>query len=263
MDPEELACIIDHTELSPSATESSLKRLCEEAKSYQFRSVCVNPHYVKFCVEQLKWEEPVVDATVGFPLGQNTPEEKTFETKRAVREGAEEIDMVMNIEAFKDGKYDLVKREIEAVANTAEDEVIKVIIESGYLTYEEIIKASEIVKESGANFVKNATGFGPYGANIPHIWLMRRAVGDEFGVKAAGGIRDFRDAFRMIAAGANRIGTSSGPKIIDDLKKADHTSWIVEENPCRLCPGHMIPTTIRNKLLRYYKSRCDDCPHGD
>lgn len=260
--PEKIARMIDNTELSPGETEDSLKSFCDEARSYQFHSVSVNPYYTRFCADHLEGENIQVDTAVGFPLGQTTPEEKAFETKRAIEDGASEIDVVMNIAAFRDEKRDFVERDIEAVVDAANGNLVKVIIETGYLTYEEVIEASKLVKDSGADFVKNSTGFGPYGANIPHILLMREAVGENFGVKAAGGIRDFRDALRMIAAGANRIGTSAGTDIIDGFKRADHRSWTTEEPPCDLCPSQKVaPADVPSSVYQYYKSKCVGCPY--
>jgi deoxyribose-phosphate aldolase len=218
MPPEELAKIIDHTELNPNTSSETMKKLCDEAKVYHFHSVCVNPFWTSFCADELKGTDAKVSTVVGFPLGQTTSEEKAFETKRAIKEGANEIDMVMNVAAFKDKKHDLVRREIDAVVEAAEGNLVKVILETGYLTYEEIPQACRIVLESGADFVKNSTGFGPLGATVPHIILMRESVGDNFGVKAAGGIYDFRDALWMIAAGANRIGSSHGVTILDGYR---------------------------------------------
>ena len=214
MPPEELAKIIDHTELTPNKPSGSMKRLCDEAKAYHFHSVCVNPFWTRFCANELKDTDVKISTVVGFPLGQTTSEEKAFETKQAIKEGANEIDMVMNVAAFKDKKYDFVRGDIEAVVEAAEGNTVKVILETGYLTYEEIPQACRMVMGAEADFVKNSTGFGQLGATVPHIALMREAVGDNFGVKAAGGIYDFRDALWMIAAGANRIGSSSGVKIV-------------------------------------------------
>lgn len=257
---EDLADFIDHTELSPYATENSLNGLCNEAKNFGFYSVCVHPFYAQFCAKKLEGTGVSTDVVVGFPLGQTTSEEKAFETEKAIEAGASEIDMVMNIGAFKDERYDLVKEDIEAVVNASRENTVKVIIETSYLTYEEITRACELVKEAGADFVKNGTGFGPYGANVPHIFFMRRAVGEDFGVKAAGGISDSRDALRMIAAGANRIGTSSGVKIIESHKEENPKNWRVEENPCPLCPSEMIsPGEVPDDVYQYYKSKCESC----
>lgn len=216
--PRELAKIIDHTELTPNKPSLAIKRLCDEAKTYHFHSVCVNPFWTRFCANELKDTDVKISTVVGFPLGQTTLEEKEFEAKRAIKEGANEIDTVMNVAAFKDKKYDFVRKELETIVQAAEGNMVKVILETGYLTYEEIPQACRIVMKAEADFVKNSTGFGPLGATVPHIVLMRETVGDNFGVKAAGGIYDFRDALWMIAAGANRIGSSSGVKIVDSYQ---------------------------------------------
>lgn len=229
MSPEELAKIIDYTELTPNKPSESMKKLCDEAKAYHFHSVCVNPFWTRFCADELKGTDVKISTVVGFPLGQTTSEDKAFETKRAIQEGANEVDMVMNVAAFKDKKYDSVREDIEAVVKAAEGNKVKVILETGYLTYEEIPQACRIVMEANADFVKNSTGFGQLGATVPHIALMREAVGDKFGVKAAGGIHEFRDAMWMVAAGANRIGSSAGVKIVDGYRLAKHADWLVED----------------------------------
>lgn len=259
---EELAGIIDHTELSPYKTSSSLEKLCEEAKSYNFHSVCVNPHFTKLCSEKLEGTNIEVDTVVGFPLGQTTPEIKSSETEKAVEDGASEIDMVMNISAFREGNYDLVIDDIKSVLETAQENTVKVIIESGFLTYEEVRKASKLVKKAGADFVKNATGFGPCGANISHIYLMRKTVGDEMGVKSAGGIHDFKDAYLMIAAGASRIGASAGVEIIESYEKIDLGDWIENVDPCSLCPSKMLsPEDVPASTHEYYESKCQGCKY--
>lgn len=257
---EELAGLIDHTMLSPYATEGSLERLCREGEKYGFNTVAVNPYYTKFCANRLEGKDVGVDTAVGFPLGQTTLEEKAFETERAVEDGATEVDMVMNIGAFRDEKYEFVEDEIRAVIDAAEGHSVKVIIETGYLTYEQVRDASKLVRDSGADFVKNSTGFGPLGANIPHIHLMREAVGEECGVKAAGGIRNFRDALRMIAAGASRIGASSGVEIVNGYEASDRKEWSREEVPCNLCPsGNISATEVPESVFGYYESKCSDC----
>jgi len=262
--PEELAKTIDHTKLSPYKPTGSMKKLCEEAKAYHFHSVCVNPCWTRFCANELKGTDVKVDTVVGFPLGQTTPEEKAFETKQAIGEGASEIDMVMNVAKFKDKDYDFVRDDVKAVVEAAGGKTVKVILETGYLTYEEISGACKIVKEAGADFVKNSTGFGPFGATIPHILLMREAVGGDFGVKAAGGINNFRDALRMIAAGANRIGTSAGVKIMDSYRWARHSDWLIEEIPCRLCPSRKASfASMPKSVFQYYKMQCVNCPYRE
>jgi deoxyribose-phosphate aldolase len=260
--PEELAKLIDHTKLTPYKSMGSMKRLCEEAKAYHFYSVCINPYWTRFCTNELKGTDIIVDTVVGFPLGQTTTKEKVLETKEAIEEGASEIDMVMNVAAFKDKNFDFVREDIKAVAEATGGNPVKVILETGYLTYEEITIACKLVKEAGADFVKNSTGLGPFGATIPHVVLMRRAVGKNFGVKAAGDINEFRDALRMIVAGANRIGSSSGVRIIDSYRWAKHSDWLIEEIPCRLCPSRKATFKSMPKLVfQYYKLKCVDCPY--
>ncbi|MEM3402045.1 MAG: deoxyribose-phosphate aldolase [Candidatus Hadarchaeales archaeon] len=259
LSPEDLAQMIDHTKLTPYKATESIEKLCNEAKLYNFRCICVNPYFTKFCAQKLSGTGIEIATVVGFPLGQATPEVKALEAKKAVEDGATEIDMVMNVAAFKDKNYEVVKEDIEGVVE-ASGVPVKVILETGYLTYEEIVKACEIVMEAGAHFVKTSTGFGPLGANIPHVYLMRRTVGEKFGVKAAGGVENFRDALRMVAAGANRIGTSSGVKIIDTYSWARHTDWYIDEIPCRLCPSRKATFgKMPENVFQYYKTRCVDC----
>jgi deoxyribose-phosphate aldolase len=216
LSPEELAKMIDHALLRPEKSSDSFRNLCREARKYHFHSVCVNPAWVRFCAEELRGSGVRVVATVSFPFGQMTSRMKALEAMEAIENGASEVDMVMNIGAFKEGNYDYVRRDIEAVVKAVGGNVVKVIIEAGYLTDDEVVKACEIVKSSGAHFVKTATGFGPTGATVPHVYLMRRAVGDDFGVKASGGIRSLHDVLLMIAAGANRIGSSSSVRIMEE-----------------------------------------------
>jgi len=216
---EKLAKMIDHTQLNPSAEYQKIERLCEEALKYGFHSVCVNPCHVSRCAKLLKDSEIKIDCAVGFPLGATTAEVKAFETRNAIENGAHEIDMVINIGALRSRDYKLVKRDIEGVVKAAQGRVVKVIIESGFLTDEEIVKACELAKEAGADFVKTSTGFGPKGALPSHVKLMRKTVGKDMGVKAAGGIRDFRSALRLIEAGANRLGTSASISIIEGMER--------------------------------------------
>lgn len=259
--PEKLAQMIDHTQLSPYKPKSDLKKLCDEAKAYNFYSVCVNPYWTTFCENELKGTDIEIAVVVGFPLGANTSKLKALETKEAVENGATEIDMVMNVGAFRDKNHDFVKEDIKAVLDAAAGNPLKVIIESGYLTYEQITEASKLVKEAGAQFVKNSTGFGPMGATIPHVYMMREAVGNGFGVKASGSINDFRDALRMAAAGATRLGTSAGVKIMDSYTWARLTDWDIEEIPCRLCPSRKANFDKMPKgVFQYYKMKCVTCP---
>ena len=213
---EKLAGMIDHTFLKPDATVEDIKRLCAEAKKHHFASVCVNPTYVKLAADMLKGTGIKVCTVIGFPLGATTPSVKAFETKNAIVNGAEEMDMVINIGALKSGDCKTVKQDISTVVDAAGDAVVKVIIETGALTDEEKIKACRLAKESGADFVKTSTGLGFEGATVRDVKLMRRAVGEDMGIKASGGIRTYDDAVVLVEAGATRIGTSAGVAIVSD-----------------------------------------------
>ncbi len=209
---------IDHTILKAASTKKQVQEIIDEAIEYNFMSVCVNPTHVAFAAEALKNHESVVCTVIGFPLGANTPEVKAFETKNAIENGAGEIDMVINIGAAKDGNWELVERDIKAVVDAANGTLVKVIIETCYLTDEEKVKACEISKNVGANFVKTSTGFGTGGATKEDIALMRKTVGPDMGVKASGGVRSLEDFEAMVAAGATRIGASSGVQIMQGKK---------------------------------------------
>jgi deoxyribose-phosphate aldolase len=211
-----LSHMIDHTVLKPDATQDEIARLCYEAKKYDFASVCVNPSYVKLCTDLLKQSDVLVCTVVGFPLGATSTDSKVFETQKAIRDGATEIDMVINVGALKSRDYELVRRDIASVASAchAGGAILKVIIEAALLDDEEKVAASQLAKVAGADFVKTSTGFGPGGATAEDVALMRRVVGSNMGVKAAGGIRTFADAQKMIAAGASRIGASASVKIM-------------------------------------------------
>ena len=222
-DDERLAHMIDHTLLKPDASQDEIAQLCYEARKYNFASVCVNPSYVKLCSELLEGSDVMVCTVVGFPLGATPTEVKAFETQQAVREGAAEVDMVINVGALKSRDYELVERDIASVANAchAGNAILKVIIEAALLTDEEKVAACQLSKVAGADFVKTSTGFGPGGATPADVSLMRRVVGPSMGVKAAGGIRSFEDAQKMIAAGASRIGASASVKIIHGEEGSD------------------------------------------
>jgi len=213
---KELAGMIDHTLLKPEATEKQIYKLCAEARQHGFASVCVNPVYVKACVRELKDEIPVA-AVVGFPLGANHPAVKAGEANQAMKNGAGELDMVINVGMLKSGELEFVEDDIRSVVEAAPDCRVKVIIEACLLTDEEKITACFLAKQAGAHFVKTSTGFSTGGATVQDVALMRRVVGNELGVKAAGGIRTLEDAKAMIAAGANRIGASAGIKIVEDV----------------------------------------------
>ena len=220
--PEKIAKIIDHTNLKAETRVEDVKKLCDEAKSYGFASVCVNPANVELCADILKDSDVNVCTVIGFPLGANTSKIKFFETKDAAQHGADEIDMVMNIGALKSGFNDAVKTDIEGVITAAEANTVKVIIETALLTEEEKITACEIVKDTGADFIKTSTGFEHPGATVDDIVLIRKTVGPQMGIKASGGIGSIKTTFDMVKAGATRIGTSSGVKIMEELFKLNH-----------------------------------------
>lgn len=211
-----LAKMIDHTLLKPDATQQEIAQLCFEAKKYGFASVCVNPAWVSLCAELLKASPVKVCTVIGFPLGATAPEVKAFETENAIRQGATEIDMVINIGALKARDLEMVARDIRGVVNAAHSHgiIVKVIIETVLLNDEEKTIACLISKEAGADFVKTSTGFAGGGATIHDVELMRKTVGPQMGVKASGGVRTYEDAASMIKAGATRIGASAGVKII-------------------------------------------------
>jgi deoxyribose-phosphate aldolase len=214
---KELAKMIDSTNIKATATKSDIEKLCNEAIQYGFQCAVVNPVYVKFAAKLLEGANVKVCSTVGFPFGTSLPEIKALEAVEAVEDGAEELDMVINLSALKSGDYELVKRDIEAVVEVkrlSRNIVVKVIIETDYLSTEEKILACKLVKEAGADFVKTSTGLFGKGATVEDIRLMRQTVGKNMGVKAAGGIRTYADAVAMIEVGANRIGTSTAVAII-------------------------------------------------
>ncbi len=212
---ERMASMIDHTVLKPSASREEIEKLCEEALRFRFASVCVNPCYVPLCAQMLRMTNVKVCTVVGFPLGANRSEVKAFETERAISDGAQEVDMVINVGALKSKDHELVERDIRAVVDACRSIVVsKVIIEAALLTDEEKVTACALAKAAGADFVKTSTGFGPGGATAHDVALMRGVVGEEMGVKAAGGIRDVETAEEMIAAGASRIGASASVKIV-------------------------------------------------
>lgn len=209
---------IDHTLLKADATIKEITKLCEEARQYGFMSVCINPSYIPLCKELLKGSEVKVCTVVGFPLGMMASSAKAFETKQALLDGADEIDMVINIGKLKDKEYDYVKTEIAELKHICKDKVLKVIIETCLLTDEEKVKACQLAKEAGADLVKTSTGFSKGGAVASDIKLMRDTVGLEMGVKASGGVSTFDDMLKMIENGATRIGTSHGVDIMKDVK---------------------------------------------
>jgi deoxyribose-phosphate aldolase len=214
MTPEALAKYFDHTLLNPAAVKQDIIRICDEALSYGFYSVCVNPVNVKTANEHLRGSDVKVCSVVGFPLGADTPETKAHETAGAVADGADEIDMVINIGALKENDLNLVEKDIKAVVTAAQGKTVKVIIETCMLDDDEKIKACQISEKAGARFVKTSTGFAEGGASVEDVRLMKKTVGDRLKVKASGGIKTLKDAITMIDAGADRIGASAGVDII-------------------------------------------------
>jgi deoxyribose-phosphate aldolase len=218
--PGDVAGLIDHTLLKPDATRADVEQLCREAAEFRFATVCVNPVWVAFAAASLRGTTVGVCSVVGFPLGATTAEVKQFETRRAIYDGATEIDMVINVGALKSNDLLTVERDIEAVVEACRPcgVISKVIIEAALLTDEEKVTASTLTKAAGADFVKTSTGFGPGGATAADVALMRRVVGAEMGVKAAGGVRDLQGLNAMVAAGASRVGASAGVKIVQESK---------------------------------------------
>lgn len=216
----EVARYIDHTLLKPEATREEIEKLCQEARSFGFASVCVNPTWVRECAVLLHGSPVRVCTVVGFPLGATTSDVKAYETRRSIFDGATEIDMVINIGALKSGEDRIVERDIRSVVEAAHDgcAIVKTIIETALLTDEEKIRASTLAREAGADFVKTSTGFSKGGATVGDIELMRKAVGSQLGVKAAGGVKDLASAREMIAAGATRIGASAGVRIVQESR---------------------------------------------
>ena len=224
MNPKDIAAMIDHTLLKATATPGQISEICAEARANGFASVCINPCYVPLAARELAESEVMVCTVIGFPLGAATTQIKAEEAMLAMDQGADEVDMVMNIGAMKAGDYELVESDIRAVVNAAGRAKVKVIIETVYLTDEEKIKACEIVMESGAAFVKTSTGTAGGGATVEDVRLMKKSVGDRILIKAAGGVRDFADAVAMIEAGASRIGTSGGVGIVSGIGSGEHNA---------------------------------------
>ncbi len=220
MKRDEVVKLIDHTNLKPTATENDIINLCNEAMHYGFAAVCVNPYYVELASNILRGSGVKVCSVIGFPLGATLQQVKAAEARLVLEKGASEVDMVMNISAFKSRRYDEVKSDIAAVVKVCKqfNAVCKVIIECCYLDYDEKRKAAELVVEAGADFVKTSTGFGPGGATVEDVKLLKQTVRDRASVKAAGGIRTLKDLLAMVEAGADRIGTSSGSKIAKELE---------------------------------------------
>lgn len=207
--------MIDHTLLRANAVQSEIQTLCKEASQYSFASVCVNPTWVKYAASELAGSDVMVCTVVGFPLGATTTESKVAETKQALIDGADEIDMVINIGALKSGMYDFIENDIHQVVEAAQGKTVKVIIETCLLTDEEKVKVCQLAKKAGAHFVKTSTGFSTGGATESDVKLMKDTVGSTVEVKASGGVRSLADAQKMIEAGATRIGTSNGVSIVE------------------------------------------------
>lgn len=216
MNIKEKAALIDHTNLSPYATQTAIARLCEEAITNGFCSVCVLPYHVAFAASQLKDTSQKVCTVIGFPLGANRTGTKAKEAETAIEEGAQELDMVINLAALKEKNLEYVQKEIEVVRQVSKGLVLKIILETCYLDEEEIISVCRMAQAVGADFVKTSTGFGTAGANLSDIMIMRQAVGDQMGIKASGGIRNAQTMEAMLMAGATRIGSSSGIVIIKE-----------------------------------------------
>jgi deoxyribose-phosphate aldolase len=282
LNEEQMACLIDHTELKPHVLRKKIRSLCDEANTHGFATVCINSWWVREASQQLKSKSSRVGiaSVVGFPLGQMSTESKAFETSDAIANGATEIDMVINVGAVremtassgdeKSMMRELVGDDVRAVVKRADGAPVKVILETGYLTDEEIVEACRISEEAGAAFVKTSTGFGPMGAYPAHLKLMRDTVGDRLGVKAAGGVTNFLEAIRSIYAAANsssllrpdkfRIGTSNGINIVNSLNWAKYDdSWFVEEVPCKICPSNYV-SKQPFEVQAVYVKKCRTCP---
>lgn len=231
--PHGVASLIDHTLLKPDASQADIERLCAEARQYGFATVCVNPTWVQYCAHALRGATARVCTVVGFPLGATLPEVKALETKRVIENGASEVDMVLNIGALKSNLYSLVHDDIEAVTSVCRrmGAISKVIIETALLTDEEKVKAAVLVRTGDADFIKTSTGFASGGATVADVALLRRVVGPDMGVKAAGGVRDLKSAKAMIDAGADRIGASVGVKIVRELTTGIAPVASAGENP--------------------------------
>lgn len=214
---KKISSMIDHTILKPDTSLEQVEKICEEAKEYGFASVCVNPYFIRYVSDYLEGTDVKVTSVVGFPLGANDSKIKAYETKKAIEDGADEIDMVINISALKDRQLDVVEEDIRAVVDASKENIVKVIIEACLLTEEEKILACEISKKCGADYVKTSTGFSTGGATIEDVKLMRKIVGNDMGVKASGGIRTLEDARAFIKAGASRIGASSSVDIVKEI----------------------------------------------
>lgn len=226
MDKKTLASYIDHTILKADAQVKDVEKLCKEAAEFEFASVCVNAANTKQAAELLKGTVVKVCTVVGFPLGATLPQVKAFEAEEAIKNGAGEVDMVINVGALKSGQLDIVENDIKAVVAACKNKaLLKVIIETCLLTNEEKVTACELAMKAGADFVKTSTGFSTSGATVEDIKLMRKTVGPTMGVKASGGVRDLETSLKMIEAGATRIGASASVNIVNDMKAADGSGY--------------------------------------
>lgn len=282
LEEEQVASLIDHTELRPHVLRTKIRSQCDEAAAHGFATVCVNSCWVREASHYLKSKSSRVGvaSVVGFPLGQMSTESKAFETSDAITNGATEIDIVINIGSVREmtasagdesrTMRQFVRDDISAVVKKADGAPVKVILETGYLTDEEIVQGCRISEEAGAAFVKSSTGFGPMGAYPAHLKLMRDTVGDRLGVKAAGGVTNFLEAIRCIYAAANspnflrpdkfRIGTSNGINIVNSLSWAKYDdSWFVEEVPCKICPSNYV-SKQPFEVQTVYVKKCKTCP---
>ncbi|HKY20895.1 MAG TPA: deoxyribose-phosphate aldolase, partial [Vicinamibacterales bacterium] len=217
--PTGVASLIDHTLLKADATRQEIEKLCKEARELGFATVCINPHWVSFAAQLLRGSETGVCTVVGFPLGATTTDVKQYEARRVIYDGAREVDLVINIGALKSGDLAVVERDIAAVVSVCREchVLSKVIIEAALLTDEEKVTACALAKAAGADYVKTSTGFGPGGATVADVELMRRVVGPDIGVKAAGGVRDYEALKNLVSAGASRVGASAGVKIVQEF----------------------------------------------
>lgn len=263
---ESLAKMIDHTVLAAHTTEDKIIKLCNEAMEYGFFSVCVNPYWTSYVARRLEGTDVKVCVVAGFPLGANTTRIKAQEAALAVAEGAHEVDMVLNVGAMRDKKHDVVRDDIRAVKEAVDGRLLKVILETCYLTDEEIVKACELSVEAGADFVKTSTGMGIYGAFPDHIRIMRQTVGPNIGVKASGGISNFKDAHRAILAGASRLGCSASVSVIEGLSlyQLAPEAWLEPEIPCHFCPQRYANANKMPKALYTYHTRkCSACQYRE
>lgn len=282
LNEDQVASLIDHTELKPHVLKRKIRSICDEAAAHGFATVCVNGCWVREASRYLesKSSQVGVASVVGFPLGQMSTESKAFEASDAVAKGATEIDMVINVGSVREmtastgdesrAMRDSVRDDISAVVKKADGAPVKVILETGYLTDQEIVEACRISEEAGAAFVKTSTGFGPMGAYPAHLKLMRETVGDRLGVKAAGGVTNFLEAIRCMHAAANspnllrpdkfRLGTSNGINIVNSLSWARYDdSWFVEEVPCKICPSNYVSKQPL-EIQTVYVKKCKTCP---